>query len=162
MESPELSTEMLIIIGAALAAIGLGIGILMGRGMSPDRQRYLEAERKLDEALQDKKSYEDEVVGHFTETAKLLNNLTESYREVHNQLATGAATLCKDVGPIPMGRLQSAREPGEIPSDLANIQAPLDYAPKSSPDETGMLNESFGMDNTPGKERGKPPLPTQE
>jgi uncharacterized membrane-anchored protein YhcB (DUF1043 family) len=151
---------MLIVIGAVLAAIGLGIGILLGRGMSPDRQRFLEAERKLDEALQAKKTYEDEVVGHFTETAKLLNNLTDSYREVHNQLATGAATLCKDVGPIPLGRLQNARDQGEIPSDLANIQPPLDYAPKSSPDEPGMLNESFGMGGDLQKDR--PPAPAKE
>ena len=147
MNPTELSLEMLIAIGALLSAIGLGIGILMGRSMSPDRQRYLETERKLDQILQEKKAYEDEVVSHFSQTAKLLNNLTESYREVHNQLASGAANLCRDVGPVPLGRLDNARrEDGEIPDEIVNITPPLDYAPKTSPDETGMLNESFGME----------------
>ena len=156
MNSPDLSLEMLIAIGAMLTAIGLGIGILMGRGMSPDRQRYLETERKLDQVLQEKKAYEDDVVGHFSETAKLLNNLTESYREVHNQLASGAATLCRDVGPVPLGRLDNARtNRGEIPDDMVNITPPLDYAPKASPDEKGMLNEAFGIEPRSGE--AKPP-----
>jgi uncharacterized membrane-anchored protein YhcB (DUF1043 family) len=155
---PDLSLEMLIVIGALLTAIGLGIGILMGRSMSPDRQRYLETERKLDQALQEKKAYEDEVVSHFSQTAKLLNNLTESYREVHNQLASGAANLCRDVGPVPLGRLDNARrEDGEIPEDLVNITPPLDYAPKTFPDETGMLNESFGIERKKGGEDSASP-----
>ena len=95
-------------------------------------------------------------MGHFSETAKLLNNLTESYREVHNQLASGAATLCRDVGPVPLGRLDNARtNRGEIPDDMVNITPPLDYAPKASPDEKGMLNEAFGIEPRSGE--AKPP-----
>ena len=43
-------------------------------------------------------------------------------------------------------RLQNQGDPNEIPADLAAIQPPLDYAPKTSPDEKGMLNEEFGLD----------------
>jgi hypothetical protein len=89
------------------------------------------------------------VVEHFTETAKLLNNLTESYRDVHNHLAQGAATLCQGEGPISLERLESRRDLTEIPANLAHIQPPLDYAPKNSPDEKGMLNEEFGLDREP-------------
>ena len=146
MESPEYSLEILIAAGAALLILGLAIGMLLGRRTSTAGQKYREVERKLDEVLQDKKAYEDEVVEHFSDTAKLLNNLTESYRDVHNHLAKGAATLCLGEGPVLLDRLEDGRDSAEIPAHLADIQPPLDYAPKTSPDEKGMLNEEFGLD----------------
>ena len=146
MESPEYSLEILIAAGAVLLILGLAIGMLLGRRTSTAGQKYREVERKLDEVLQDKKAYEDEVVEHFSDTAKLLNNLTESYRDVHNHLAKGAATLCLGEGPVLLDRLEDGRDSAEIPAHLADIQPPLDYAPKTSPDEKGMLNEEFGLD----------------
>lgn len=146
MESPELSLAVLFAIAAGLLVAGIVIGLLVGRRQSPASQKYREVERKLDQVLQDKKVYEDEVVEHFGETAKLLNNLTESYREVHNHLALGAANLCQGQGPVSLDRLQDSRDSAEIPAQLADVQPPLDYAPKSSPDEKGMLNEEFGLE----------------
>ena len=149
MESPEYSLEVLIAAAAALLILGLAIGMLLGRRTSTAGQKYREVERKLDQVLQDKKAYEDEVVEHFSDTAKLLNGLTESYRDVHNHLAKGAATLCQGEGPVLLDRLENGREPAEIPAHLADVQPPLDYAPKTSPDEKGMLNEEFGLDRQP-------------
>jgi uncharacterized membrane-anchored protein YhcB (DUF1043 family) len=142
----ESSYQILWAAGIGVAFMGLYLGWLLGRRTASTNQKYREVERKLDQVLQDKKVYEDEVVGHFTETAKLLNNLTESYRDVHNHLAKGAATLCQGEGPVALGRLENDHESAEIPSHLAHIQPPLDYAPKTSPDEKGMLNEEFGLD----------------
>jgi uncharacterized membrane-anchored protein YhcB (DUF1043 family) len=132
--------------GLALLIIGLGLGMMLGRRSSPQSQKNREVERKLDQVLQEKKAYEDEVVEHFTDTAKLLNTLTQSYREVHNQLAKGATELCQGQGPVIAGRLEENPEEANTPSQQADVQAPLDYAPKTSPDEKGMLNESFGLD----------------
>lgn len=146
MEAPEFSMTFLITAGAVLLLAGLVIGLLVGRSQSPSEQRYRETERKLDQVLQDKKAYEDEVVEHFGETAQLLNSLTESYRDVHNHLAQGASNLCLGDGPVALDRLQNDGDPQEIPAQLADIQPPLDYAPKTSPDEKGMLNEEFGLD----------------
>jgi uncharacterized membrane-anchored protein YhcB (DUF1043 family) len=158
VESVVINLPVVIVGALLLLAVGLGIGILMGRGMSPGAQKYRETERQLDQVLQDKKAYEDDVVQHFTETARLLNNLTESYREVHNQLAQGASNLCRDQGPVPLGRLENERDRAEIPDDLINIKPPLDYAPKSSPDAKGVLSEEFGVEQEkdgkrPGAER---------
>ena len=141
----------IVIVGAAAGLLaGIGLGMLLGRRSSAAGQKYREVERKLDQVLQDKKAYEDEVVEHFSDTARLLNTLTESYREVHNHLAKGATDLCQGNGPVAMDRVGRDRDPSEIPPDLANIQPPLDYAPKTSPDEKGMLNEEFGLDrNSP-------------
>lgn len=149
MESPEYSLAILIAAAAGALVVGLLAGLLMGRRSSPASQKYREVERKLDQVMQDKKAYEDEVVEHFGDTARLLNNLTESYRDVHNHLATGAASLCQGNGPVSLERLESQRDPTEIPAHLADIQPPLDYAPKTSPDEKGMLNEEFGLERKP-------------
>ena len=54
--------------------------------------------------------------------------------------------LCQGEGPVVLDHLQNQADTTEIPADLASIQPPLDYAPKSSPDEKGMLNEEFGLD----------------
>ena len=149
MESPVYSLEILYAMGAALAIAGLWLGWLAGRRTSATAKKYQDVSQKLDQVMQDKKAYENEVVEHFTESAKLLNNLTDSYREVHNRLATGAATLCQGEGPISLERSEDKPDPTEIPAHLAHIQPPLDYAPKSSPEEKGMLNEEFGLERKP-------------
>ncbi len=149
MESPEYSLGIVLAVGAALAILGLLVGWATGRRTSAEAKKYRDIALKLDQVMQDKKAYEDNVVEHFTETAKLLNNLTESYREVHNHLAQGAASLCQGEGPVSLERLESRHDPAEIPAHLAHIQPPLDYAPKHSPDEKGMLNEEFGLEREP-------------
>ena len=147
--------------GLALLIIGLGLGMLLGRRSSPQSQKNREVERKLDQVLQDKKAYEDEVVEHFTDTAKLLNTLTQSYQEVHKQLAKGATELCQGQGPVIAGRLEGNPEDANTSSQVADVHPPLDYAPKTSPDEKGMLNESFGLDReeTPPQEVEEPVRP---
>ena len=156
VESFQYSQTIVIVAGIALFAVGVGLGLLFGRRSSPAAQRLREAELKLDQVLQDKKAYEDEVVEHFTDTARLLNNLTEQYRDVHNHLAKGASTLCHGRGPVSLERLGDARDESEIPAHLADIRPPLDYAPKTSPEEKGMLNEEFGID------RKKPESPAEQ
>ena len=82
----------------------------------------------------------------------MLNNLAESYRDVHNHLAQGASNLCADqagsiMRPIPDTSL-SQLTAGTEPAPEA-VQPPLDYAPKGSPYATGVLNEEFGIDKAP-------------
>lgn len=146
MELPELTAPIIAAGGAAILIIGLLLGWLIGRRTSAANQKYRDVERKLDQVLQEKKIYEDEVVEHFSDTAKLLNNLTESYRDVHNHLASGAAALCQGEGPVALGRLEDGSTAPDAAPNLDHIQPPLDYAPKTSPDEKGMLNEEFGLD----------------
>jgi uncharacterized protein len=149
VESAGFSTEVVLIVSAVVFLLGLIIGVPLGRRTSSSGQKYREVERKLDQVLQDKKLYEDEVVEHFTETAQLLNSLTDSYRDVHNHLAKGASALCQGQGPVSLEQIDNNRDPSEIPAEFAKIQPPLDYAPKTSPDEKGMLNEEFGLERPP-------------
>jgi uncharacterized protein len=162
VESPEYSLTIVIAVGAGLFILGLGLGLLLGRRMSTAGQKLRETERKLDQVLQDKKAYEDEVVEHFTDTAKLLNSLTERYRDVHNHLAQGASSLCQGRGPVALERLEDGREGAEIPADMADIHPPLDYAPKSSPNEKGMLNEEFGIERNKSAVEPKKALPVTD
>lgn len=155
------SLNIVLLSGGILLLVGLGLGTLMGRRMSPQSQKNRELEGQLDQALEAKKAYEDEVVDHFSNTAELLNKLTESYRDVHSHLAVGAATLCQDQSPISLESIAESPSSDEIPASLADIQPPLDYAPKTSPDETGMLNEEFGLerikaDTAAAEEQSKP------
>jgi uncharacterized membrane-anchored protein YhcB (DUF1043 family) len=140
------SLDLVLLIAGAVAVLGIGIGILIGKRLSPQGQKNRELESQLDSALQEKKAYEDEVVEHFSSTATLLNRLTESYRDVHNHLAVGASTLCQDQGPVSLEKITGNAAGKDIPANLADVQQPLDYAPKSSPHETGMLNEEFGLE----------------
>ena len=100
------------------------------------------------------------MVEHFADTAKLLNSLTERYRDVHNHLAKGAASLCQGEGPVSLDRLEDGRNSTEIPGQLADIQPPLDYAPKTSPDEKGMLNEEFGLERQAAEAALEEPVKT--
>lgn len=139
----------IVIVGAVAGLVaGLGLGLILGQRTSPAGQKHREVERKLDQVLQDQKAYEDEVVEHFSETAQLLNQLTSSYRDVHNHLAQGAEQLCMGKGPVALDQISRNADPTEIPQHMADIQPPLDYAPKASPNEKGMLNEEFGLDRS--------------
>ncbi len=146
--------SLTIVIVAAVVALvaGLGLGLLFGRRSSADNIKFRETERKLDQVLQDKRAYEDEVLDHFAKTSKLLNNLSDSYRDVHSHLATGAANLCQGHGPF---MVEGERDDAEIPPHLTTVRPPLDYAPKSSPEEKGMLNAEFGLERNAKSETRK-------
>ena len=153
-ESQLFSITVVIVAAVVGLALGLAGGWLAGARSTSESRRSRELEQKLDQVMQDKKAYEDEVTQHFSETARLLNKLTQDYREVHGHLASGAANLCPDQSVVTLGNLDAGTDPNEIPPELADVKAPLDYAPKTSPDEQGMLSENFGLEksSTPGVE----------
>ncbi len=153
------SLTVLIICTLVGIAAGLGAGVLISQRVAPSGQKRREAERLLDHALQEKKAYEDEVVEHFTDTAKLLNQLTESYRSVHNHLARGANDLCRGSGPIALDHMDRKADPAQIPPDLVDINPPRDYAPKASPDEKGILSEGYGLERKKSAEEDSPRPP---
>ncbi len=101
--------------------------------------------------------YQQAVTGHFAQTAQLVNNLTNAYRDVHEHLQTGARDLCADnqrhtqANPAnAFIKLEAAREayphPALLNDDkfLASVMPPRDYATKK-PDDKGTLDEEFGL-----------------
>ena len=88
---------------------------------------------------------------HFAGSAQKLDALTQQYKEVYSHIAAGAAELCPGTE-VP--RFEALDAP-ETESDSAVLEAddlvvepPRDYAPKSSPDDPGVLNERFGLETT--------------
>ena len=141
------SLELLVTVGIAMLIIGaiIGAAIVQRTGSSQQTQRQLETQ--LSDLQQQAQNYQHEVTEHFNETAELLNQLTSSYRDVHNHLAKGAQTLATDerarqtIKMLPADEETSSTEPTPT-----NITPPLDYAPKTGTDGPGMLNEEFGLD----------------
>jgi uncharacterized membrane-anchored protein YhcB (DUF1043 family) len=139
------NTLILAVIVALL--LGLGIGALISRRLSPDTRRQRELERDLERVLEQQRDYQVEVSEHFADTGKLLGTLAESYRNVHNHLAEGAGRLAggnTDAQLTPLPDFSTGNAPVAAVSE--GFQPPLDYAPKVSPHEPGMLNEEFGLD----------------
>lgn len=138
-----------VVVAIVGAAVGLLIGFFFGRRSAPGSEENRELEQKLQDAQAATERFEQKVNAHFAETAGKLNALTETYREVYAHLAKGAGDLCTlENGPSFNALTEPASEgPQTIESDSVMTEAPRDYAPKSSPDDPGVLNENFGMDS---------------
>lgn len=150
------------IIGIVTLAVGALIGYLIGRtGNSAGKQQQLIDQ--LNESQRELGEYKEQVNGHFEKTAELVNNLTESYKAVHQHLAQGSESLC--LGEHAPAQLENSEQPRieeqqgtateeeQIPTvtdqvadstEEAVVEPPRDYAPKN-PDEEGTLSESFGL-----------------
>ncbi|MDH5217928.1 MAG: YhcB family protein [Gammaproteobacteria bacterium] len=77
-------------------AIGAAVAYLLTRSDSKLQQRNDELKKQLEEADQGLATYKQEVANHFMKTADLVNNMTDSYRSVHEHLAQGANALCSE------------------------------------------------------------------
>ncbi len=128
---------------------GIGIGVTFGRKGGRDSKKLRDLEEILEKERQKMDLYEKKVLTHFSQTAQLVNKLTDSYREVHTHLANGAEDLCQGKSSEIILQLEDIDKEPSIQED---IKPPLDYAPKTSPKQRGVLNESFGIEKNFDKE----------
>lgn len=157
--------ENIWLISIAALVVGAIIGYLMGRSGGGINQAELAAQ--LEETKQELENYKSEVTTHFEKTAALVNNLTDSYKEVHEHLATGAQGLCQPgaidlaLEPSMQPKLSDSSEEPEQQSEETqeSVEPPLDYAPKS-PDEEGTLSETFGLKEKEEEEQENSPAPS--
>lgn len=84
-------------------ALALGVGGIMwgyafGKNSAPDNAQEREKNKALEQELGSLKTefgtYREEVNNHFKTTADLVHELTNSYRAVYDQLASGSQKLC--------------------------------------------------------------------
>lgn len=146
------------IVGICATLAGALIGYAAALVMNPGTSKSRELEARLQEAQDRLKDYRLEVHAHFQRTASLLAQLTESYRDMHNHLAQGSESLCEHTGQPPLiYPLQENLEaqPAHSDESLQDIRPPLDYAPKVTPTDKGVLREDFGLD----KLHAPPPVP---
>lgn len=135
--------------------IGGCAGFLYAKKQVPDH-RIVELESLLQDLQGRHDRYQHKVSEHFAQTANLVNELTQRYRDVHEHLVSGASELCddpkrhRDENPAK----QFASLGGQIieqppyavvdDQDYADYAPPRDYATKS-PSDKGTLDERFGF-----------------
>ncbi|MBB3169143.1 YhcB family protein [Simiduia aestuariiviva] len=132
--------------------LGGVIGAFMMFALRPQEKINRELESQLMEAESRLREYQQEVTQHFVDTSQLINNLTRSYRDVHEHLAASAmklgnADLSRQIAQAGDGKLlEQPKEPA--PED---IKPPTDWAPKV-PGKQGTLSESYGLEEDPTEE----------
>lgn len=137
---------MLWLTGIGGLAIGLCLGILVAgklRNAGPSRVAALEEQLAQLQAQHEK--YRENVSQHFGMTAELVQQMTESYRDVYQHLASGAQELCS--GEVANKLLPAGGDTvfGGAEGNSA-LQAPRDYAPRQTPTQVGALSEEFGLE----------------
>ena len=129
-------------------AVGIIIGIVGTRLLSANGKKTAKMEKHLTDTENKMNSYKQEVSQHFEKTAMLIDELNESYRNVHNHLADAAHSLSDAPYNSTSIKTIPAKEQIEAISEQKITKgtiAPLDYAPKTSPLEPGMLDESLSL-----------------
>ncbi|MEH6470858.1 MAG: DUF1043 family protein [Halopseudomonas sp.] len=136
------------LVGASTLIIGIVLGLLIARSSNNARSKEALIE-ELNDARREFENYKVDVSSHFSQTADLVNNLTDSYREVHQHLSNSASRLCSEDEQL----LVSLERPAETAANSEvndaeadqTIEPPRDYAPKNDPESSGTLAEDFGL-----------------
>ena len=146
----------LLLFGIVALLLGASLGLVLTKLFARENRSSRELERQLQHTVENSKAYRRQVSSHYVRTAQLANDLTESYSQLHNHLALGSATLLDTRGAQPLMRTIPSREQIEAISQPAAptvVAPPLDYAPKTTPSEKGMLDEAFGLEKSPKEAR---------
>lgn len=140
--------------------LGAAAGVFYVKKQTPDL-RVKELETLLHDLQGRHERYQRSVSEHFEETASLVNELTQRYRDVHEHLVQGAQTLCDDPkrprDENPARAFNNLEGPTVISSapvyapysrvedhELVGFEPPRDYATKN-PADKGTLDERFGF-----------------
>lgn len=143
-------------------AIGLCIGAVMYRQFKSDTAKVEMLEQKIQSLQSEHDNYKGSVHSHFNTTAQLVNNLTDSYREVYRQLASSAQELCPESISSQLSLSSRAydllstkddaepRQDNTTPSSSSDpLFPPKDYSPKATPNQKGNLAEGYGLNKAP-------------
>lgn len=135
------SLTTVIIIASITFIAGCLVSLLLTRSFSASEQKTRGLETRLQDAEESLSNYQQEVTEHFSETAKLVNNLTQNYKDVHEHLAGSALKLAN----VDISRQLLSANPGddtELKVDEDAFQAPKDWAPSE-----GTLSEDYGLND---------------
>lgn len=102
--------ELVITAGVAATVAGTIIGYLIAKKTGASQQAQAQLEQQLDKLQKQQQNYQSEVSEHFVETAQLFNQLTNSYRDVHNHLAEGAQKLAGESATNSLAALSDERQ----------------------------------------------------
>lgn len=143
---------MLWLTGIVCLAIGVAAGFLIARqGQQGGPVKVSELETQIEDLQRSQSEYREQVSEHFNTSAELVQQMTESYRDVYQHLAAGAQALCTEEV---ASRLLPASDPDLFPDERSGdqLEPPKDYAPRRDPGQTGALSEEFGLDKATRQE----------
>ena len=144
----------LILAAVAALAVGLIIGLLIGRSSQGSTLRQRRAEQQIEELRNEYTRYQAQVNEHFMESAHLLRRFNDAFRDVNQHMARGANRLANDddwLDELAQDK-SHARLTGNKGHSDDVAEPPRDYAPKKDPAEKGTLEEGFGLTD---KEKAK-------
>ncbi len=138
------SLSIVIIASLVSLLIGSIVGVLLSGNLNRGKNSIDSDERlaNTEETLLD---YQRDVAEHFAQTTKLVNTLTESYRDMHEHLASSALKLST---PEISRQLISSGSTYAADISESDIHVPKDWAPKKHGEE-GALSESYGLEDQP-------------
>jgi uncharacterized membrane-anchored protein YhcB (DUF1043 family) len=151
-----LTTLTSILIAAAFFLIGTAVGRFFSKKVDQGDKSVRDIEKKLEQSEQKLKRYQQEVTEHFVAVSHLTTNVAQTYKQIHEHLATSAIRLASpEVGRQLLksggGDLNMLDSNGNPLVDMDDIEVPRDYAP-SVPG--GILSEGYGLaENDQSKEQ---------
>lgn len=125
--------------------IGLVVGIGIGAVAALLIRRSTGSQRSIADLKKENEQFREEVSGHFVETARLINRMTDSYKDVFDHLSRGAETLVDDKSLRERMPLVSGRE---VRLKHLGTQAGSGPAPKGP---TGTATSAPARDPAPVK-----------
>ena len=142
-----MSTLTIIITAATFFLIGAGLGHLFARQNKSGDQSVQDLEKKLVQSERQLKRYQQEVTEHFLKVSHLTTSMSQSYRQIHEHLATSAIRLASpEIGRQLLksggSDLNLTDEDGNPLISAEDVQPPRDYAPKVP---GGILSEDYGL-----------------
>lgn len=143
------SLEVLIMVSVIVFCVGGLVGAVVSRSLVPPEGKR-DLEERLRASRQELVQYQQDVARHFAETSELVNNLTQSYKEVHEHLAQGAMQLTNaeiSQQMLNAGEGYSSEKHNPALAEMT-FEPPRDWAPKQ-PGQAGMLSEEFGLNDGP-------------
>lgn len=155
-EKAVFSFTTLLIVAIATFILGCLVSLLLTRTFSSNEQKTRTLETRLQDAEDNLATYQQEVTEHFSETAKLVNNLTQNYRDVHEHLAGSALKLANvDISrQLLSNNIDDDKKDVSIDED--GFEPPKDWAPSE-----GTLSEDYGL-NDDTEQVTTPPLHSNE
>lgn len=140
----SLSVALLLCLAFSVGAIATYLWI---RKSGENTVDVIELQKKLDKSEQHLKQYQQEVSQHFITISHLTASVTQSYRDINEQLVSSAMRLASpEIGRQLLksgGSDLSLLDPNGNPLvDVEDVEVPRDYAPKVP---GGILSEEYGL-----------------
>ena len=140
----SLSVALLLCLAFSLGAI---VTYLWIRKSGDNTVDVIDLQKKLEKSEQHLKQYQQEVSQHFITISHLTASVTQSYRDINEQLVSSAMRLASpEIGRQLLksgGSDLSLLDPNGNPLvDVEDVEVPRDYAPKVP---GGILSEEYGL-----------------